>query len=312
MTKNLLKSAAKLQYFFSKPSKIKVHIGAHKTATTHLQDTLELCEQELKDLGISYISRDTFRNKIAFLAQEKTFDKSRKSLFEKRYTLTSKLFQFHSKEEILVVSEENIMGNILEALSPSPYSNPKLNFINYAQSLTEVQVFVSLRSFSAFYPGAYITALRFNPVEAMSRKNMLLNQLNAGLIPSWKEVIERFKEQLKNCNLKCWTFDDYLNNKEYIVTQFLGIPPPALPSLPKTIKTATPSMKAIHEIESIISKRSFTLTDSWRNECDSIFKKYAISESNPKYTFLSEPLKMQLDEQFSKDVADLKSMGLLV
>lgn len=312
MTKNLLKSAAKLQYFFSKPSEIRVHIGAHKTATTHLQDTLELCENELENMGISYINRDKFRNKIAFLTQENVFQGSRRNFFEKRYTLTSKLFQFHGKEQALVLSEENIMGNALEALFTSPYPTPKLNFINYAKKLTGVQVFISLRSFSAFYPGAYITALRFNPLEAMHRKDKLLERLSGGELPSWVEVVKRFEKQLQNCNLRCWTFDDYLSNMDCVVTQFLGRPSPELPKLPKTVKTATPSVKAIHEIESVISERNFILTEDWRNQCDRIFRKYAISENNPKYTFLSEELKFQLDEQFSEDIFDLESMGLLV
>ncbi|WP_218352557.1 hypothetical protein [Alteromonas lipotrueiana] len=312
MIKELFYKAKNLQYFFTKPEEMRVHIGAHKTATTHLQDTLELCESELKKSGIRYISRDRFRNELAFLAQEKVFTGQNKSALEKRYTLASKLFQFHGKGVILTVSEENIMGNILDGLSPFPYQNPKLNFINYARQVTKVKVFVSLRSFSGFYPGAYITALRFNPSEALHRKKVLLNQLNEGACPSWEEVVKRLQAGLTGCELKCWTFDDYLQDKKHVLTHFLAKKPPELPNLPKTIKTATPSTDAIQEIESVIGKKSFTVTPAWRNQCDNIFQKYTVSENNPKYTFLSETLQQKLDEQFDKDISELKKMNYFI
>ena len=36
--------------------KLVVHLGSHKTATTHFQDTLALMSQDLKERGVSYLA----------------------------------------------------------------------------------------------------------------------------------------------------------------------------------------------------------------------------------------------------------------
>lgn len=290
---------------------MQVHIGAHKTATTHLQDTLELCQDELKNLNIQFFPREQFRNELVFLSQDKIFADTKTSEFLKRYTISSKLFSSCDRTTTLVLSEENILGNILESLDIKPYPSPRLNFVNYSKNLTQVELFMSIRSFADFYPGAYITALRFNPLEALRKKDSLLEKLESGLMPSWVEVVKRVQAIVPDHQIKCWTFSDYLADKHRVIDMFLDKQLSHLPDLPKTIKTATPSARAIEEIELLIQQDGFKSDFNWRNECDAIFRKYEVTAENPKYTFLSETLCKKLNAQFDKDVSELKSNNYL-
>ena len=84
----------------------RLHIGAHKTATTHLQDSLRGLIPELRAKGVSFVPRAQASREI-------------ESLFKARYRVMPELYrryrwmrfvQEHSKGcERMILSHEGIM-----------------------------------------------------------------------------------------------------------------------------------------------------------------------------------------------------------
>ncbi|QCZ92915.1 hypothetical protein FBQ74_05170 [Salinimonas iocasae] len=298
-----------LQYFFRQPKALRIHVGAHKTATTHLQDALKLCKASLELQGICYIPIDAFRYKLRLLDQNRVFSQQGNWL-EKRYTLTSKLFSVvNNNQQRIVLSEENILGRVTDALYISPYPAPNVDFINYATTYTDISVFLSIRSFSQIYPAAYATGLKFFPEEAIRLKHALQEALDKGLRPSWVPVVKRLEAQMPRCQLKCWTFERYKSHQTETVSRLLGVSIDDLPAVENPTLTATPGVEAIREAEAQVASGEHRKVKKWFKVCGDIYRANQACDGQPKYTFLTPAMQKELDEQYLTDIATLTPDG---
>jgi len=300
-----------------KYGELRIHIGAHKTATTHLQDTLNEIRTELLEYKINYIPRHTGRPRllkatpwgIARLKYKLLFG------FQKRKLLITGLFPDSPLDETIILSEENILGSILDELSTRPYQNidRKLAFIKQLSKDFSVKIFFSIRSFNDVLPGAYVTALRFRPKEAVLAKAKLLSDLDNGERPSWVEVIKRLKSVLPTTEIKIWTQEDYRNHSDQIICQFLGKKIKNIPTILSPRETITPSCDAISQIENMIQGFE-TMPTNWQAMCDQIYASKPAKKNSEKYTFLDETLKEQLQKSYEDDLIELRkflSAGLI-
>ena len=298
-----------IRYFFNRPKSLRIHLGAHKTATTHLQDTLKLCSQPLLRENVWYISVDAFRYKLRLLDQDAIFS-AKKNWIEKRYTLTSKLFNIPTiADRSILLSEENILGRVIDVLYLRSYPSPNFGFINYARKFTDVHLFLSIRSFSQIYPAAYATGLKFYPEEAIRLKTELLEALERGEKPSWTSLVERIESQTPGCTLRCWTFEHYKAHQQDTFSKLTGTQINNIPSVDNPSLTATPSVTAIKQVEAMIAAKEHKKVQKWFKVCGDIYRQYPATNKQSKYTFISKGIQEGLDEQYNEDIEKLSLGG---
>lgn len=291
--------------------KILVHIGAHKTGTTHFQDTLSLMNLDLSENGITYLSRQEFRPRLdryfSWGKREQLIAMCPLSLQQLRAKLL--LIPNEKKWQKLFISEENLLGTPADLLLTTIYPNAvkNLRFLKALSCKYEICILAGIRSFDRILPAAYATAIKFEPEVAINRKNNICKEIELGRTPSWIDFFSRVKEELPQISIKIWTQEDYSEHSSEIIRKALNIDSRIrVPDLPPPRETVTPSKDNIKEIEK--SFKNFNSSSSeWLKKCeDTITSGENTMSSNDKYTFLENSHIDLLKIDYKKQLTQLK------
>lgn len=289
-------------------TELKIHIGAHKTATTHLQDTLFQTKSTLENLKIKYLPRDEYRGRLSrFNDKEfRLIDKLTFGMSTRIYFHPIVINKLRSYNKVLI-SDENILGNTVDQLSTKPYLNQlpsRLYFIKRLSKYFDTTLYLSIRSFDGIYPGAYATALRFHPHDAMIAKSELIKSLINGEQPSWVDLVSSISSVLPKVTLKIWTQEDYRKHSNEIISIVTGSRHNDSVTVAPPNETITPNYKAIFEVENKV-KGLNELPKSWTAMCDELYKKNQATTNVEKYSFLEKDIKTKLRQKYKDDLKQI-------
>ncbi|MDM7859710.1 hypothetical protein QTP81_03690 [Alteromonas sp. ASW11-36] len=285
----------------------KFHIGFHKTATTHFQDTLLAMRNDLVNQGMYYEPLDETRQKLSALTPKG----KKKMLYDlapaklKYLYLRKTNFYLPSHCEHLLLSEENVSGTPLQLLSERlyPQIESKLHFLDVlASQKLDVRVYASIRSFDKVMTGAYITMLRFNPKGAIAAKDYFLELFKHGYRPNWHDLLKRINGiTARPFAFKIWTQEDYSKRSSDIIKAFIGDENIAVPTLSRPTSTMTPSYSAIEKIEQMAAKFD-KKPANWRQVCDDVYQTFPANNKAEKYTLFSEQEASLLKRLYQEDL----------
>lgn len=299
----------------SKPKAIRAHIGAHKTATTHFQDTLACLASSLKNENIIYLERDQYRPTIRKLARGKRLKKHRLSFFRKR-TLVNDLMKECDSDSVLLLSEENILGDCIHLCDIQPFEFIDFTFLNMLSKVAPTELFLSIRSFDSVLSGAYCTALKYHPREALIAKEKLQNAFDRDVYPSWLPLIERLKSNLPHTSLKVWTQEHYKTASADVIRHFIERPELHVPLIERPQETVTPSETAIVNIEKLIVDGINGVESGfkWESKCDDIYRQYSAQTDEQKFSFFTPAQKKVVQREYEQelDEIDTKWPGIIL
>ncbi|MES9903724.1 MAG: hypothetical protein ABW168_13750 [Sedimenticola sp.] len=294
-----------------KHGELRIHIGAHKTATTHLQDTINAMGLELLESKIYYIQRHLGRSKIVKVTPWGVSSIKYRLLFGffKREYIKKTLFSGIRLDEVILISEENILGGIVDELSSKPYPKiyERLEFIRQLSKEFSTKIFLSIRSFDRVLPGTYITGLIHQPEKAIIAKQKLITDLDNQLLPRWVDVIDRIKIALPDIPLYIWTQEDYRNNSDKIICKLLNKKIMSIPIIAPPLETTTPSYESVSDIEKLFEKTHVRPTN-WVSVCSSIFSLKPAKNDADRYTFLNPSQIKQLKSSYKEDLKSISEL----
>ena len=139
--------------------KFRVHIGAHKTATTHLQNSLASQRELLREAGTDYIPRrisEPLRRTSWRMAIPN-------NVHERRWANT--LSANRQGPQVVAISDENISGGSRSLLADPfyPRIESRLRALTSLTSPARLVIFLSIRSFETLLPSAYVEAIKGRP-----------------------------------------------------------------------------------------------------------------------------------------------------
>lgn len=283
------------------------HLGAHKTATTHFQDTLSLMKDELASYGVTYHSRGEIRGKLRRIISSPftsfAFKHAPSSI---KNRICQRMFIPPDVEQVFV-SDENIIGSCVDELSIHPYREleTRTGFIQSLLKSYSVKILFSVRNFKRVFPGAYTTALRFDPEAAIKAKTSLSEVLNDGKIPRWTDVIARVRVALPGADVCVWSQEKYKCNPADTIRNVLDIPDLVVPSVDDPKETITPNKLAVNLAESRIQKGDIN-KQTWLAECDAIFHEHCVGDETERYTFLNNRQNQLLKDSYELDLIELR------
>ena len=280
-------------------TKWKIHLGAHKTATTHIQDIAEQQYEKLHHQGIDYISRGNIRShKVLakpgrFHWREKFNSKPLVSAFHHR------LKKLRRGGDTVVLSEENFLGNATALLSSNFYSKPSpyLKIIDSLSKNNEVSVFLSIRPQVNIIPSAYIQVLRTHQLNhgfERIKKEIIENP------PSWVTLIRTLKESLPDVKLTVWTMEDYLRDKDAVLSLLFGTEFPHFEDIKAPSRTKSPSLEAIRKIELLPSD---ILIKEYRKRVTKIIQN---DQGKIKFSPFTESELTILNDQYNSDLSTIQ------
>lgn len=287
----------------------RIHIGAHKTATTHVQDILAALRPDLATQGLDIIPTDPLRAGL-----EQQFRRRRTLLAGTgvmSWMLQRYFAQFRLGQPVVVISEENLLGPAVDLLASTPYPRleDRLRILASLRKSAPVQFYLSIRSFDRVLPGAYATAMRFNYFRPRP-----MDKLRAGLHqnpPSWSAVIARIRAAAPDVPLRVWRQEDYAHHDRAILSEFLGTPLDSLPDLPRPTSTMTPSAEAIAAAEKLSRDVS---PEDWNAQVEALYRQMPADQTHARYMPFDADDIALLKQRYAQDLQEIEAQwpGMLM
>jgi len=217
----------------------RIHLGAHKTATTHLQDLLAAMRPALAEQGVDFLPHPQIRDVL-----RPTWQRGRRPIPLRMRAAARGLGRLRGGPPRVALSEENLLGYPHDAFSDPVY--PHAGWLRRFRRLTrgaERALFLSIRSYDGFLVSAFYEHMRFAP-----NAGALLAAMRARLRarpPSWPDLLARLRRIFPGSPFRIWRYEDYARAPLPIVNAYLGLSLERLPTLERPEQTVSPSAAAI-------------------------------------------------------------------
>ena len=232
----------------------RIHIGAHKTATTHLQQTLAAVRARLVAEGVDPIPLSALRDCGLARALVERRLATRLPLLRRtavRTLVEGILEPLRLGPDTVVLSEEKLLGAPRRVFNDPAYPLveqvvPQLAALGPRGTVT---LYLSIRGFDTHLPSTYAQELRvLAPAEGGFEA---IRQRVLARPPSWFELVRRIRRAAPGTPLRVWRQEDYRANRAAILATLVGRDIGPLPDIPDPVRTRSPSLEAIREAEAL-------------------------------------------------------------
>lgn len=274
-----------------------LHVGAHKTASTHLQATLRKHRAMLADGGVAWHGPDDVRALVRTDQGASARMGAVPSL--RRFRAMQRLAQLDANTDRIVASDENSLGRCAEifrsrALYPTAYDRMRL--WRKLSSRRPATVYLAVRDYGAFFSGAYIQAVRNAAFFELSEadKNALVDAARG-----WVDVVADLRRALPNARIIMWRYEDYEAVRDDLTLRLTGLALAPIRRRPM----ATPSAAAF-AAAAAARKPGEVLSASGLT---SATRAYPISTGNPRFSLWAADEAQRLSARYREDVERLRT-----
>ncbi len=268
---------------------LHLHIGAHKTATTHLQATLIRHRAQLAEAGIQFVRPDDIRALIGSGRRAAARMGGMPSI--RRTGAGRRLERLDNGADRLVLSDENSLGQCAEIFRSNslyPTAMRRLTVWRQLAAKRDTTIYVSIRNYADFLSGAYVQSIR----------NAALHQPDTMRLTEmprrWTNVANDIRHAFPAARLRIWAYEDYAALTPRIIHEMTGLPLQPVRRRPM----ATPSAAAIVALSASSRTSDKTL--------DTLAADHPITPDNPKFTLWSEAQTQALSRMYDEDLAALR------
>lgn len=199
---------------------VALHMGVHKTATSHLQRSLHRAADALADAGVRYYGPEHLRlpgRSLPALFGLKAGAKQRRAPAD-QMTLLRK------GADRLVLSEENFIGVLNTPRRRAvrvryPDAGPRISALAQAMDCGGVDVFLGVRHPATYLNSAYGQMLLGGRVMPMA----LFQKLNPVSGVNWLDLVARIRQTPGVNRLTVWRYEDHADVFDQIVGGLVGV-----------------------------------------------------------------------------------------
>lgn len=201
---------------------VALHIGAHKTATSHLQRSLHTATDALTEVGVRYYGPEHLRLPGRSLPALFGLKPDARRLVPRR-TPFDQLMLLRKDASRLVISEENYIGVLHTprrrvVRMRYPDAGPRISALAGAMDCGGFDVFLSIRHPATYLNSAYGQMLLGGRMMPMAR----FQKLNPLGSVDWLDLVQRIRQSPGVNKLTVWRYEDYADVFGQIVTGLVG------------------------------------------------------------------------------------------
>lgn len=229
----------------------RVHLGAHKTATTHMQRALAAKRPALRKVGVDYLPMPKVRA-LGLPDLHRVLIEADAPRPERRRRLRAELDTLRRRGGAVALSEENLLGGSPQLLGRRIYPRARrvAGFLSLlGQGENVLHLFLGVRSWDTLLPSAYAEMLRRRRPFAGGFEAVRARALAEP--PRWSDLVARLKAGAPKATLTLWRYEDYEAHAREAAGLFLGVDPGPMDEIPRPRGTATPSAEAVAEAEAL-------------------------------------------------------------
>lgn len=248
-------------------TQIRFHIGAHKTATTHLQLTLAGCSFAP---GTRYVPLKRLRLTLVSLVR-----RGRPRLPWHRWYSGTWLF-----------SDENILGTTANSLLMYPDPARHLGYFRDC----ELSIFLCVRSYDTFLASAYGERLWRHPYQPFPAEPPARR---------WTDVVADLQRGLPGVPIHCWRYEDYRDHAQEIARYYAG---GAITGFGPPLREDPKSGFSAQAVEALAR---FSRRRPRKSEVLAIRDRFPIGPDSPRFDPWTEAARTRLREQYATDLETL-------
>lgn len=276
---------------------IKLYIGAHKTATTHIQTLLEHNQDILKANHIQLSTPPQLRK--SWLPSFLNY------CHHNNNAHIEKLKKEAPSDGIWILSEENFVGNSYELSQTSIlYPNISLRLKCFVELFpkAKIELYFSIRSYETFYRSTYLEVVRnrgYLPFDAYYKEALFQSK-------SWGNVIEMFTQVIPEENITLWCYEEVHNLMPKIINQIteLNNAKALIENYP--IKKTRESLSN-KTLEVLASFSSVMTQEESQKMVEVINKKYPLGDRYAKFIAFNEKKAKEFKIKYKKDIRSIQN-----
>lgn len=294
---------------------IRLHLGVHKTATSHIQAILRTNSDQLEDAGIRVlVPRDMRPNWMPHFRRYRHHRDMTSSLtwLPGGRTITSVGLSVHRRraarrlDEMIgpatrcILSEENFLGlpsDLPRSSALYDHAGSRLQALRDVLPGAQIRVFLGLRSYETFYASMYSEYMRkqgfvpfatfFDP--ARRRED------------SWIPVIETIRGVMTDAPIVLWRFEDFPVLKRPILAQISGLDDP-LRRRKRGSRRASLSHPAVEALARMAPARDVLEA---RKRVRAVAKEFSVKDGHPPFRAFDPDTAAQLAARYADDLATI-------
>ncbi len=254
----------------------RLHLGFHKTASTHIQRILDHNHENLKRFGTYVVPHKRLRNKYTrvtetFANQQIGMDYGEPITREEYDALAADFWKSvpFDRFDRVVLSEENVAGHVGQCVFPGLlYRFPKtyMRYFRAALPVPATEIDVVIRSYDTFFASCYLEyisstgAHRYISAEEMMTKVMVNT-------PSWLEVLDMLAQVFSRAKINVWVYEDLRETMPQLLEDLTGRPADRLIPMDDTSRSrASPSGTVLAEFEKVVRADGVQAgLDAWKD-----------------------------------------------
>ncbi|MGR3571263.1 hypothetical protein [Brevirhabdus sp.] len=201
---------------------IHLHLGAHKTASSHLQKSLRQNPDVLAGLGVRFLPPQHYRRTLAPLQLALRDGEDRQQLVARAGMMLRGAADGAPR---LIVSDENILGNLPRVARDGrlyPWAQGRLHRSITVMGAPPACVYLAVRNIADYLVSAHSESLIHKPFRSFDA--FLATMAPASL--SWAQLVADLRPALGRSELILWRQEDYPRVQERIVSRMIGAPCP--------------------------------------------------------------------------------------
>lgn len=274
--------------------KLHLHLGAHKTATTHFQTVLEINGRHFPE-GVFYEPMSNVRKRLKW-KNEQTLEKP--SIEYLNNLVTDDL-------EVLIISEENLIGETKDIFKyPRVYGGllPRLKSLNFFYDQFEkVEIWFAIRSMDEYIPSMYCEYLRhFN-------YRRFTDVLNGRLNQSWTHVVEEIREVFPNSIIHIIPHESYQENLRLVLDSMMS-------DITEwnLLKDKTVRGSVTHQAIKLYGYFHSLIPRTLQSKTIDAFNNWTLLNAGYKFNPLTESEKRDLKSLYVADLTELAKMNYVL
>lgn len=271
---------------------INLHLGAHKTATTYIQNILTSNYKTLNKKGIYSSTPSELRGGwLDHTLNNNTVNQSDKHQ--------------PSKEGLWIISEENILGvpnDFKTSYEMYPRASNRLLTLKETLGNTSITVFLSIRCYHSFYRSCYLEVVRnkgyLNFSDYYDEQRFKNN--------NWVHVIEKITENFPESDIILWCYEEFTNLEQTILKKLTGLESLAELDIDssKEKKRTSLSNRALKEL---IAVSTLTPRSSTPEVVEALNLKYPTHKKNQPFMPFSQVEITRFKEKYNNDIEEIKT-----
>ena len=297
--------------------KLSLHLGAHKTATTYIQQVLRANRSSLAKRGIAYVPLNELRDEFSGLVLRKPtqgesllvrLNRKRKiKAFLKRQVTVPSDSSLPPVER-LILSEENLIGTPSGIVSDGQLYREigdRLSALREHVEHFDIEVFLGVRHQGYFSSSVFAEAV--TQPTGLSHNDSFFREEWLRHSNSWVTIIDVIRDAFPEAPILVWDYDEFSALESRVLSKICGAANRMrLPKRPADPVRQTFSHKAITEL---LAAQEMGGPDARLAKRQEARLAHPRNEDNPAFSLWSDEQLEKLGAGFQRDLEAISGMG---